>query len=422
MAMKRKTDADREREKKKQEERLQALAARPKQAAPEHPPFDSALQQLSRSLDDACNRNPCFRAWRLLQVGDFDSPRLFSQEAEAVFEELRTQTPDEPLIWHHLAIIRHGRAIEQHMANGACDVGLWRDGLEAWSKVIEDDRFWEALRGRWQSRAARQPQDALLRRLANVDLESVRRQLPVQLLDLHYDIILQMIAQQRTEVAKAHFELLSKAPFDPQLIEKVKEHVYRAIVGNTSVFCNERNFAEARRRVKNYRALDPASWRALNALLEIATAEINSLLIGGDNAQAAAVAWAEREVAEHPSLRQMPPGNDGETLRNTLRDFFFLAGRACLRAGQGVAESSASRAISFCEQAIWFCERAQKFGQREDQMRNLLNVVYHDIATYCLMERRLADAQRYIDLGLAHTPNDPDILQLQVILRQIRNR
>ena len=365
-------------------------------------PYEEAVVSLSNSLTECLLQNPCAEAWKAMQART-DAAGALSPEVEQLFAEIQAAQPDESLVLHHLAIIRHGRAIQKHLEGQSADPATledWKAGLAAWATLIGSDRFWRSLAERWRTRQARHPGDPLLQGLLAVDLDALRRRIGAQLLRVHVDVAVEAIERQ-TEVAKAHFNLLAAAPLDEADIAAAKKSVYQRAVGDVSKLCGEERFGEAKKRIGNYLKLEPGSAKARGAAVRIAVAEAEFFMKRQDE-QALSTIRSAAQHAEHAALiADARAGNF--TAKETLRDYYTTGCWAVLKATKALSDDQSARCVELIESGFQMTDQARVWEPNSADVRTqrIVLAVNGAVADVFHAGGRLHKARTFIRRGLA---------------------
>lgn len=389
----------------KKAERAERLKKAAQQAAQQATaqPYAEAIVRLSDSVTECLRENPCAHAWKALQART-DAPSALSPEVEQLFAEIHAAQPEESLVLHHLAILRHGRAIQGHLDGKTADPATladWKAGLAAWATLIGSDSFWQSLSQRWQTRQRRNPGDPLLQGLLAVDLQALRSRIGAQLLRVHVDIAADALERGAVEPARAHFNLLAAAPLDEADIAAAKKSVYQRAVGDVSKLCADDRFGEARKRVENYLRLEPNSAKARGAAVRTAVSEAEYFMQRQD-ARALPTIRAAAGHAEHEAL--IADARSGNfTAKETLRDYYTTGCWAVLKATKALGDDEPGRCAELVEAGFQMTDQARVWEPNSADVRTqrIVLAVNGAVADVFHAGGRLQKARSFIRRGLA---------------------
>ncbi|MCC7420701.1 MAG: hypothetical protein IT428_10485 [Planctomycetaceae bacterium] len=378
-------------------------------------PFEDAVQSLNRSLEDVWRNDPCLAAYRALQRdigGGSEQPGI---ETIRLFDELHRMHPGQHFALHHLAVLSHGGAIQDHLQSRSVSpetMTKWRQGLQHWSELVGSDTFWKGLAGRWETRRRAAVADPLLDRLLRVEPGEVRRTIPGQLLEIHSRIVSDFLDVGQLASAREHWIVLRDAPFDAALVEHWRKKTFDEIVGRLSAGSPPEEHPKYRDRCRWFLELEEGYLPALHALCRSANGEAQHWLNADVDQPAkamSALASVSRE-ARHPVLEGAAPGN--LAIEGCLYDYHATCVEAALRSEAARKDdSSQARIPALCE-ALRSARTARRFGNRS-RADGLVGAVIHRVSE--LFQASGSSVQflgGFLDSAL---PNDPEFAALNAL-------
>ncbi|MEK6262132.1 MAG: hypothetical protein AABP62_26340, partial [Planctomycetota bacterium] len=114
-------------------------------------PHAAALRNLANQLEAYAEDHPHLQPFAVLTEAT-DADRILSRDAASIWDEIARLHPDDPLVWHHLAIIHHGRAYQSYndlVNTHAQTFGDWSRAFRCWTRLIRQDAFWTHLKEQW---------------------------------------------------------------------------------------------------------------------------------------------------------------------------------------------------------------------------------------------------------------------------------
>lgn len=200
-----------------------------------------------RALDVAQRR---VQAWDLLQERDGDGnalgPLPYTDAAIRAFEALHTEDPLDADLVHHLAVAHHARAWDLELQGSQAAFGAWERALGFWRELSGMPEFWSALRERMQ------------RCRADADpgvVESMRRSLMEELLDVHVAFIRHYGEQGKHERAVAHVSLVRRARLPPKASKALLSKVFEAMTETVPAAVAQKDYEAALGAVERFLAL-----------------------------------------------------------------------------------------------------------------------------------------------------------------------
>jgi tetratricopeptide (TPR) repeat protein len=392
--------------------------------------MQAELTPLVRSLATAIKEydaeNPDVLSYELLGF-DTDQADPFSDRAAKRWLKVLKEKPDDPWAAHHLAVICHGRAYKLHENEETQleAVRFWRQGLEMWHRVLVRDEFWDRLRANWEERLASGTEKLLAEGLLKVDLQSLRRQLPHFLLEVHLSI-LKSTFPKRMDLAREHLKIVNEAPFGEECRERVRKSVYGSLAGNSvNPLLGDLKTAEALDLVTQYLELDPDHPRALADGLKAITKHADRIKADGSDDADTFVRqkacfkrgqqWADR-------LEKHLDNHDDLFLADALRTYFADFALMLTNRGIGMANSGDKyggldvilEAGSLYRRAVLREKGGNEARSRYVHCCNQMCIV----ATAC--ESKLSQTYEFVQAAEKLLPNQPLLLARLAYLSALR--
>jgi len=376
------------------------------------------LRGFLTSVEEYHQKTPHLAAFNELSTAK-DHDRVLSSQAAELWQTVLRNAPEDPLALHHTAIIRHGTGYRLHLEGGASAlqaIDQWKQGVQAWAKLVKNDGFWDGLRQKWEERQSQPKGDMIAERLLTVDLPVFRRQLPKHLLALHANLA-EDLAKTNPDLAAGHVKVILESGFSPSEVDWARQRVYRSLVKDVEILCKESQSDEAMERVKGYLRIDPDSAVGMADGLRVCKLEADRRSMNAsedsvlDRLFQGAKAWAD-----HPALAHA--GRNEVTLAAARSDF-YTAWTRCLyqQARRARDEKDITRALRLVEEAF---SRAQAAVRCERRGPTALEW-YHNVCVLGAFtdlnndgkSRGLRVSNRMIDAGLELEPNDPELHALR---------
>ncbi|HET6425113.1 MAG TPA: hypothetical protein VFG20_15610 [Planctomycetaceae bacterium] len=345
-------------------------------------PHTAALRQLASQLDDYAQEHPHLKPFTVLTEAK-DENRVLSRDAAAIWDEIAKSRPNDPLAWHHLAVIHHGRAYQSYndiVKTHAQSFGDWSQAFRCWIKLIRHDPFWSHLKEQWEARS-QQKGEMLAQRLVKIDLNEFRRQLAPHLVKVH-ETIIQDTWQKHSAIAREHLKLILTSDLDADLITRTRAGLYLRIAGDVQDQITKFEFAQVRSAIEAYLELDDSYVQALADRLSVTVAERERL---GGFAQTTARFRADEKWAEKlkpwtkPGAKIAPM--EAFTAAAALRDFYFEHGLVQL------AEANANTDTNRVACVKYLIDANTEFGHAYDFERGGQKSVasYENTALYAVL-------------------------------------
>ena len=219
------------------------------------------LESLAGELDALVN--PQRMALRLLGVEPLGWTRLaYAPEAFKIWQSLVASHPDDWEALHHLAIAHHARAIELDAGDQPRQSDRdWAAALELWHRLWQCDAFWNYIA------------EIACKHTKRTAVEQLRSELPVLLLQIHFDIACEPdIPLYR---AAYHIKTALEAPFPPEAIETVRAQTYQRFIADVPAnvwqidMLDPTTIKIGTDRIQQYLALDPGCTVALADALRL---------------------------------------------------------------------------------------------------------------------------------------------------------
>lgn len=397
-------------DRRKQELREQLAKSRAEEAdrkAGGGVPYEDAVRSLSRSLEDVWRNDRCLAAYRALRReigGGCEQPGI---ETVRLFDELHRASPDQHFALHHLAVLSHGGAVQDHLQSRSVSpetMEKWRKGLQCWSELVSSDTFWKSLAGRWETRRRAALTDPLLDRLLRVEPAEVRQTIPGQLLEIHSRIIGDFLDLGQTASAREHWTVLREAPFDSGLVQHWRKKSFEEITGRPSTNAPPEEHPPYRARCRWFLEFEEDYLPALHSLCRSANTESQHWLKAevDQPAKAKAALASVSKEARHPTLEGAAPGN--LAIEGCLYDYHAACVEAALRSEAARKNDSSQARVPALSEALRSARTARRFGNRSRADPLVLSVIHRVIELLPLSGTSPDFLQRFLDSALQHDP------------------
>jgi len=345
-------------------------------------PHTAALRKLASQLDDYAQEHPHLQPFAVLTEAK-DEDRILSREAAAIWDEIAKSRPDDPLAWHHLAIIHHGRAYQNYddlVRTHAQNFGDWSRAFHCWTKLVRHNAFWTYLKEQWELRS-QQKGEMLAQRLIKIDLDEFRRQLPPHLIKVH-ETIIQDTWEKNASIARDHLQLILSSEMDVDLISRTRASLYSRKAGDVADQLTKFEFAKVRSAIEAYLHLDPTYIQALADRWSGTVAEKDRL---GTFTQATARFRADETWAEKLKPLTKPGAKvtqmEAFTASAALCDFYFHHGLVLTNEANDVAKTNMTACVKH------LIDATTVFGHAHDYERGGQKSVgqYEEAAMYAIL-------------------------------------
>ena len=354
------------------------------------------LEVLHGALEAAVN--PHRLALRHLGMVDvFSGTKVpYNDDAFTIWNDLCRRNPDDWESLHHLAIMHHARAMDlESSANPGQSDSDWKRAVELWHRLWQADVFWERMAA------------GTVKTISADVWRSVRAQLPVLHLTIHYDIAFDL---EHTKIhrAKFHLVLAHGTSYPAEAREAVQRDVYTRFVSvippNVWQFeeTNPDTIKLGMDRIEQFLKLDPACVPALEDAVRLQARSLRAWCtdlqaLGDDSSKRTQLLQAVKEAAGcwRPYFDQMSTLSAlDEEVRQKLGLWYRLMGDIHCALGQH--ETS----LGFYAQGIKSTQPEDEEHQRcTDELVEMQAVVARDLAheekpnakSYCDELRKRSD-------------------------------
>lgn len=181
----------------------------------------------------------------------------WTEQSEAIWARA---SGSDPWCDHHLAILHHARAYDLETAGSPEAFQHWSAALRHWSAVHADDAFW--------ARMARHLTERMGAEIAPGVIDGVRTRLPRELLEPHRDLI---AAYQTSdpERARSHMRVLTSAPFDPDVIDRIRCQFTEEVLAAVPDAVMTADFEGIIARLRGWQHIDQDNAHLLRSLLYV---------------------------------------------------------------------------------------------------------------------------------------------------------
>jgi tetratricopeptide (TPR) repeat protein len=293
-------------------------------------------------------------------LGGTSSP--YDDAAFTIWADMERRQPDDVDCLQHLAIMHHARAIDREASKDPTSSNNdWQAAHRYWYKLWQNDHFWERL----QARLGDQPKPIVA---------LLRERLPALLLQVHYDIALDIEESGGTRGtlhhrSKFHVELVRKSRFPGAVKTQVQLASFNRFVATlpASVWQlterNEEILESGAARIEQYLTIDPESRPALEEAIGVLARLVGSWLerLHADALESPANRALLQKIGQHaqrwrPFLDHLVTcGGRDDAVSERLAFWYRLMGEA-LR-----AQDQHAKAVGFFEQGL----RAVRPGDEE---------------------------------------------------------
>ncbi|MGH3784988.1 MAG: hypothetical protein ACRDRG_00180 [Pseudonocardiaceae bacterium] len=181
----------------------------------------------------------------------------WTEQAEAIWTRASGSDP-----WrdHHLAILHHAKAYDLETAGRREAFQHWTAALRHWSAVHADDAFW--------ARMAEHLSERMGAEIAPGVIAGVRARLPRELLEPHRDLIAAYQASD-PERARSHMSVLTSAPFDPDVIDRIRRQFTEEVLAAVPEAVMTADFERMIARLRRWQHIDQDNAHLLRSLLYV---------------------------------------------------------------------------------------------------------------------------------------------------------
>lgn len=263
------------------------------------------IRECGAIVSDMSSRQHLVAAWESLQERDQScnakGPLPYTDRALSEFALAYERNSDDPAIVHHLAIAHHARAWDLELAGSPDAPAAWEEALGYWRVLAASGPFWESLKAR--QLACDDHADPGI-------LDSARRELLEDLLDVHVAFICRYSDSNELPRATAHVEIIRRAKIPPAVKQKLIEKVFQAMTGHVPAARANQEYESALTSLERFLGLFPDYLLALRLYAEVCRDWLSPLSWKEEWPQIVALlSRAEPHVkllSEHSELREAP--------------------------------------------------------------------------------------------------------------------
>lgn len=185
---------------------------------------------------------------------------VYHPEALKIWEKRLQSSPADFVALHHLAIMHHARAYDLESQMSAEAFSEWEKALILWSGLHRCGEFWEEREARGKG---------LGDRFDPRELEELRKELPLYLLEVHADLVREYYRSADSSRSGRHMGIILQARFPEEIKEGLHYSLYKELTAGVEADVNARNFEAAVIKTEKYLSIDPEYRKALRDVVDL---------------------------------------------------------------------------------------------------------------------------------------------------------